>query len=207
MGELGSGLGSDFPTQLDIDNSKEVDYPAADKTVQRADVPNDLAATVLAIEAKVGIDNSADANSIDYKMSLAIKSGKIEMWGGSISNIPSGYLLCDGAEISRETYADLFSAIGTIHGEGDGSITFNLPNLRDKFVIGAKQDDSGKPKTNLEGSLKQSGGETNQPPRTEASPDTRADIYHPEGQETDTVDGHKHVFKPPYYAMVFIIKT
>ena len=45
--------------------------------------------------------------------------------------------MCNGAAISRETYASLFTAIGTAYGSGDGSTTFNLPNLTDKFVQGS----------------------------------------------------------------------
>jgi microcystin-dependent protein len=42
---------------------------------------------------------------------------------------PVGYLLCDGSEVSRTTYNALFMAIGTYYGDGNGSTTFNLPNL------------------------------------------------------------------------------
>ena len=49
---------------------------------------------------------------------------------------PSGYLKCNGAAVSRTTYADLFAIIGTTHGEGDGSSTFNVPDLRGEFVRG-----------------------------------------------------------------------
>ena len=49
---------------------------------------------------------------------------------------PSGYLKCDGAAISRTAFADLFAIIGTTHGEGDGSSTFNVPDLRGEFVRG-----------------------------------------------------------------------
>lgn len=50
---------------------------------------------------------------------------------------PAGCLLCNGAAVSRTTYADLFAAIGTTYGEGDGSTTFNLPDLTDKFIQGS----------------------------------------------------------------------
>lgn len=53
------------------------------------------------------------------------------------NNIPSGYLPCNGSAISRTTYADLFTVIGTTYGSGDGSTTFNLPNLTDKFIQGS----------------------------------------------------------------------
>jgi hypothetical protein len=47
----------------------------------------------------------------------------------SSTTIPEGYLAADGSEVSRTTYAALFSVIGTQYGDGDGSTTFNLPNL------------------------------------------------------------------------------
>lgn len=50
--------------------------------------------------------------------------------------VPAGYLLCDGAAVSRTMYSDLFSVIGTTYGAGDGSTTFNLPDLTDKFIEG-----------------------------------------------------------------------
>jgi microcystin-dependent protein len=52
------------------------------------------------------------------------------------SSAPTGYLKANGAAVSRSTYADLFAAIGTIYGAGDGSTTFNLPDLRGEFVRG-----------------------------------------------------------------------
>ena len=52
------------------------------------------------------------------------------------TTVPSGYLECNGAAVSRSTYASLFSAISTTWGVGDGSSTFNLPDLRGQFVRG-----------------------------------------------------------------------
>lgn len=50
------------------------------------------------------------------------------------STAPIGWLAANGAAVSRTTYADLFSAIGTTFGSGDGSTTFNLPNLGGQFI-------------------------------------------------------------------------
>ena len=50
--------------------------------------------------------------------------------------IPDNYLLCDGREISRTEYKELFDVIGIIYGQGDGSTTFNLPDKRGKFTVG-----------------------------------------------------------------------
>lgn len=52
------------------------------------------------------------------------------------ANIPGGWLECDGSAISRTDYAGLFAEIGTNYGAGDGSTTFNLPDLRGEFVRG-----------------------------------------------------------------------
>jgi len=65
----------------------------------------------------------------------------------AVNSAPSGFLECDGSAISRTTYADLFSAIGTTFGVGDGSTTFNIPDLRGEFIRGwdnGKGTDSGR---------------------------------------------------------------
>ena len=53
------------------------------------------------------------------------------------STPPEGYLKCEGQEVSRTTYSQLFNAIGTTYGAGDGSTTFNVPDLRGEFLRGA----------------------------------------------------------------------
>jgi microcystin-dependent protein len=63
-----------------------------------------------------------------------VPAGAVIPFAGSGS--PSGWLVCDGAAISRATYATLFTAIGTVYGVGDGSTTFNLPNLKGKVPVG-----------------------------------------------------------------------
>lgn len=62
-------------------------------------------------------------------------TGKIEWF--AFNTAPDGYLVCNGANVSRETYADLFAVIGTTYGSGDGSTTFALPNLIDRFAQGS----------------------------------------------------------------------
>ena len=65
---------------------------------------------------------------------VAIEVGTILPW--SNSTLPSGYLNCDGTAVSRSTYSALFAIISTDYGAGDGSSTFNLPDLRDKVPVG-----------------------------------------------------------------------
>jgi microcystin-dependent protein len=61
-------------------------------------------------------------------------TGTILPW--STASIPTGFLECAGANVSRSTYADLFGVIGTTYGAGDGSSTFGLPNLADNVPVG-----------------------------------------------------------------------
>ena len=66
--------------------------------------------------------------------STAFPTGTIMMYGGSTS--PTAWNLCDGSAISRTTYANLFAIIGTTYGTGDGSTTFNVPDMRGRVPIG-----------------------------------------------------------------------
>ena len=61
---------------------------------------------------------------------------------GSQNNIPANWRICDGAEVSRTAYADLFNVIGTSYGEGDGETTFNLPNKKGRVSVGLDIDQS-----------------------------------------------------------------
>lgn len=58
------------------------------------------------------------------------------------SNIPSGWLLCDGQAVSRTLYSELFNLLGTTYGSGDGSTTFNIPNLKGKVAVGKDENDT-----------------------------------------------------------------
>ena len=55
---------------------------------------------------------------------------------GSANNIPTNWRICDGSEVSRTDYAELFNVIGTSYGEGDGATTFNLPDKRGRVSVG-----------------------------------------------------------------------
>ena len=63
-----------------------------------------------------------------------IPTATIVPW--STASVPTGFLECNGAAVSRSTYATLFAIVGTTYGAGDGSSTFNVPDLQDKVTIG-----------------------------------------------------------------------
>lgn len=65
---------------------------------------------------------------------MANVPGMISQYAGATS--PNGWLICDGSAVSRTTYSSLFTAIGTTYGTGNGSTTFNLPNLKGRVVVG-----------------------------------------------------------------------
>lgn len=79
------------------------------------------------------------ATQIKTSVDLAVPVGMVVDYAGTAA--PTNWLLCYGQAVSRTTYADLFTAIGTVYGVGDGSTTFNLPDARGRVVAG--QDDMG----------------------------------------------------------------
>lgn len=67
-------------------------------------------------------------------------TGIVKAYAGS--SAPAGYLLCDGSAVSRTTYDVLFALIGTTYGAGDGSTTFNVPNIKGKIIVGKDSSDA-----------------------------------------------------------------
>lgn len=78
---------------------------------------------------------SSPYSEVAYSSS-GVPAGMIVPFAGPAENIPSGWLLCDGAEVSRSAYPNLYKAIGVCWGEGDANTTFNLPDLRGMFLRG-----------------------------------------------------------------------
>ena len=99
--------------------------------------------TTAAGDTAIAVPNLAGTgwNVVNYQLAtpiLAVPAGTVVHV--AMSSAPTGYLKCNGAAVSRTTYAALFAAIGTTFGTGDGSTTFNLPELRGEFIRGL--DDS-----------------------------------------------------------------
>ncbi len=67
-------------------------------------------------------------------------TGAITMFGAAAA--PAGWLLCQGQAVSRVTFADLFGVVGTTYGIGDGSTTFNVPNLEGNVPVGLDSGDT-----------------------------------------------------------------
>ena len=87
-----------------------------------------------------------DKTTQTYKELVLKPGGDTLPIGGIIAfasdTIPNGWLLCDGRAVSRTEYSELFKAIGTKHGSGDGSTTFNLPNPKGRTLVGKDSTDT-----------------------------------------------------------------
>lgn len=87
-----------------------------------------------------------DKTTQTYKELVLKPGGDTLPIGGIIAfasdTIPSGWLLCDGRAVSRTEYAELFKVIGTKHGSGNGSTTFNLPNPKGRTLVGKDSTDT-----------------------------------------------------------------
>ena len=95
---------------------------------------NSVYTFAVANSGNITITNTVDwiPSTINAFDSLPV--GAIISW--TTNTAPDNYLICDGSAVSRTTYADLFSVIGTTYGTGDGSTTFNLPNLKGRVAVG-----------------------------------------------------------------------
>ena len=85
--------------------------------------------------SKLNLVINGVSTELDIHDANALPTGSYIQFAGS--QAPAGFLVCNGGEISRTTYSALFAVIGTTYGSGDGSTTFNLPNLTDRFLQGS----------------------------------------------------------------------
>ena len=113
-----------------------------------------IATTIVLLIAQnmgINVDQPTEALDVDgnIKLTGAVKfadgsqqeSAPASMPAGLILQYaaetpPNGWLLCDGSEVFREDYSQLFALISTTYGEGDGATTFNLPDFRGRMAIG-----------------------------------------------------------------------
>lgn len=93
--------------------------------------------TILTVGDKVWIIKQGAVWLVGGRLSggQATPVGTVNAYAGATA--PNGWLLCNGAAVSRVTYAALFAVIGTTYGSGDGSTTFNVPNLTNRVPVGS----------------------------------------------------------------------
>lgn len=167
--------------------------------------------------------NATNLNQLQTNVENAIKEsnpvGTIKMFAGSTA--PTGYLICDGSAKSRTTYSELFSTIGTTYGSGNGSTTFNIPNLKGKVVVGLDSNDTA---FDL---LGETGGEKTHTLTIDEMPSHNHKVYRSGGQTAgygslfqnnsitteltanvvdNTGEGQAHNNLQPYIVLNYIIK-
>ena len=120
-------------TDLTVPNGGTGVSTLTDKGILYGQAGSAVLATAAGTEGQLLRAGSSGVPSFST-VSAVNPAGAIIMYGAATA--PTGYLKCDGSNVSRSTYADLFTAIGTTYGSGDGSLTFGIPNLESRFPIG-----------------------------------------------------------------------
>ena len=162
---------------LTVGQYGEVDVDALNvNTLQVQEV--DAAEIDLAALSIAGEQMTASAPELNRSV-FADPPGSIQMYAGS--SAPQGWLFCDGSAVSRSTYAVLFAAIGTTFGTGDGSTTFNLPNLKGRAVVGRDPSDTDF------NSIGKTGGEKEHILTINEMPSHGHDLY---GEDREDVDSN-----------------
>lgn len=153
------------------------------------------------------------------------------------SKVPNGFLICDGSEVSKTTYADLYKVVGDLYGESGSEETFLLPDLRDKFVQGANDNlgtskDAGLPNITgqvgylkaiddgnynesislREGCFKNSKNMTTTPPAQSVRNSTqdatnRTGTIVFDASRSNSIYGNSNTVQPPSVCLTFIIKA
>jgi microcystin-dependent protein len=158
-----------------------------------------------------------------FSRPAGVPAGTVEMFAGSAA--PEGWLLCNGQTVLRERFADLFDAIGTTYGAGNGTTTFAVPDLRTRFPVGSGTGHA----LGSAGGAAQVALTAAQMPSHSHAIDTRTSSTQPHSHEVNeyvsgtgttssgwtnrvqttrnTGSGSAHENRPPYLSLNFLIRT
>ena len=147
--------------------------------------------------------------------------GAIELFAGPAADIPEGALICNGASVSRNTYADLFALIGTDFGAGDDNTEFKIPDFRDRIPRGSSNDtDLGSQGGNHSITVEQLPAHSHN--LLILNPDILGGNFDGDGSDVESIDantrglyrnrptgetGDGDPYTPPYTAVNYIIYT
>lgn len=143
----------------DLNNLPSLDFiPTSEKGTASGVATLNTSGTVTTSQLPIASTSSLGAVKVGNNLTI-LEDGTLNSIGGSggtvsdtlpigsvvewySDTIPENWLVCDGSAISRTDYADLYAILGTKYGEGDGSTTFNLPNMNSRFAIGQDSTDT-----------------------------------------------------------------
>ena len=144
---------------------------------------NSVTDEILNVIEGAGLEpNETQVNQLLQAIKLLVPSMPTGMFAFfHTTDVPDGWLLCNGAAVSRTTYANLFAKIGVKYGSGDGSTTFNLPNLDGRVLQGTT--DTGEVGNYLEPQL----------------PNMAGKIGHHNGYSGNENPEGQYTYDPPFY--------
>lgn len=150
---------------------------------------------------KLGFHNTIDDHIADTSIHGSLPPGMILPYGGTADPVPpDGWLLCDGTAVSRSTYAALFTVIGTAFGAGNGSTTFNLPNMRGRFPLGRTTSGTGSTLGGTGGSLDHVHTGPSHTHTMNAHTHTLSAHTHTAPSHQHTIPNHTHLLPAHYHS-------
>lgn len=135
--------------------------------------------------ANLGFHSPIDSHIADTYIHSSAPVGVVFPFAGAAGAVPAGFLLCDGSEIDRTTFSGLFAVIGTTYGIGNGSTTFNIPNLQQRFILGKGSSGTGS-------GLGELGGSIDHTHSVPAHTHSISAHTHTMGNHTHSIPSHQH---------------
>jgi microcystin-dependent protein len=147
-----------------------------------------------------------------FNPTRGVATGSIMPHGST--TVPTDFLLCDGSAVSRTTYSDLFGAIGTAFGIGDGSTTFNVPDMRQRFILGQAASGTGSTFAGTGGTIDHTHTAT-PPAATSGTPSATSPAVAVTGSVASATHTHSVTVpafttgpaNPPFIVTIYIIRT
>lgn len=156
-------------------------------TTNKFEVYNSGSSTWSTLPFHTAIDN----HIADTTLHTGVPTGGIIAYGGA--SAPTNFLLCQGQAVSRTTYAALFAIIGTTYGGGDGSTTFNVPNLQQRFPLGKAASGTGNTLGATGGAIDHNHSFPNHAHAIAQHTHTMKSHYHTIGNHNHSTPAHEHL--------------
>lgn len=118
---------------ISAENIQDNSITAAE--LQTATITNDKIAANAVTTPKIQDGSVTLSKLATDVMNAIVPTGMITAWAGDVA--PTGWLICDGTAVSRTTYSTLYALVGNRFGQGNNTTTFNVPDLRGRFLRGA----------------------------------------------------------------------